>query len=370
MRICILADGISNHTYNWIQYFAGKGHRIHLITFNEYIFEPLDNLTVHTITPRFPDNIKIFSYIVKSLLGPYINAFKIRGLVRRIDPDILHAHYLTDYGLVGYLLHFPIFVVTIWGSDILVDPKKSWYRRITVKFILNSSKLITGDSESVRNECLKYCNQPEKVKVVLWGVDLSTYQERVDDLQEKKTVTIVSTRNFLPVYNIDTIINSIPRVLEQYRDVKFILKNKRAEQVNEFKELARSLNITKFIEFVCSDIEPQDFPKFLYGTDIFVSVPSSDSTSVSLLEAMACGLPVIVSDIPANREWITDGWNGLIVPVRNPEKLADTIVYLIENPDLMRLFGKRNAQIIRDRADREKHMAHMEDMYRQLLENA
>jgi glycosyltransferase involved in cell wall biosynthesis len=82
---------------------------------------------------------------------------------------------------------------------------------------------------------------------------------------------------------------------------------------------------------------------------------------------MACGLAAIVSDIPANHEWITDGWNGFIVPVRNPEKLASSIIQLIENPELMQLFGERNAQIIRDRADREKHMSRMENLYKQLL---
>jgi glycosyltransferase involved in cell wall biosynthesis len=76
---------------------------------------------------------------------------------------------------------------------------------------------------------------------------------------------------------------------------------------------------------------------------------------------------VIVSDIPANHEWITDGLNGFIVPVRNPEKLAQSIIQLIEKPGLMQLFGKRNAQIIRDRADQEKHMAYMENLYQQLL---
>ena len=63
-----------------------------------------------------------------------------------------------------------------------------------------------------------------------------------------------------------------------------------------------------------------------------------------MFEAMACGLPVIVSDIPANREWVIDGWNGLIVPVRNPEKLAEAILHLIENPDLMQLFGKKTTE--------------------------
>ncbi len=371
MRICFLAHGQSTHTYKWLKYFAGKGHQIHLISFDGYRFGAIENVTVHTIPPSFPDNIKILSYVVNGWLGPFINAFKIRRLVRRINPDILHAHNLSNYGSTGYLLHFPIFVVTAWGSDILVEPKKSLYSRIMVKLILNSAKLITGDSNAVRYECLKYCNQPEKAKVILWGVDLSTFHEMEDHCREKREktkITIISTRNFRPVYNIDIIIESIPYVTAKYPDVKYVLKNSNPEQVAKFQQIARSLNVTEFVDFVCRYFEFHEFPEFLYGADIFISIPSSDSSSTLLLEAMACGLPVIVSDIPANHEWIIDGWNGLIVPVRNPEKLADAILHLIENPDLMQLFGKRNAQIIRDRTDREKHMAYMEDLYKQLLE--
>ena len=368
MRICFLAHGGSLHTHNWIRYFAGKGHQIYLISFDGYQFEPLDNVIVYTITPRFP-YIKFFSYFINLWLGPFINAFKIRGLVRSINPDILHAHYLTDYGLIGYLLHFPLFVVTVWGSDILVAPKKSLYHRIMVKLILNSSKLITGDSNTVRDECLKYCNHPEKVKVILWGVDLSIFHERVNDRTKHPKINILSNRGLIPIYNTDTIVSSIPYVVKKYPHVKLVLKIRKMEELNKFPQIASSLNLMEFIEFVCKDFDSHEVPEFLCSADIFVSVPSSDSTSISLLEAMACGLPVIVSDIPANHEWITDGWNGFIIPVRNPEKLAEAIIHMIENPDLMRLFGKRNAQIIRDRADREKHMAHMEDLYKQLLEN-
>jgi glycosyltransferase involved in cell wall biosynthesis len=125
--------------------------------------------------------------------------------------------------------------------------------------------------------------------------------------------------------------------------------------------------VTEYIEFITKFIDYNEFPELLHGADVFVTVPSSDSSAVSLHEAMACGLPAIVSDIPANHEWIIDGWNGFIVPVRNPEKLADAIIQLIEQPDLIQLFGRRNAQIVRDRADREKHMAHMENIYQQLL---
>jgi L-malate glycosyltransferase len=358
MRICFLANGSTTHTYNWIQYFAKKGHQVHLISLEGYKFEPHENIIVHPVKAVFSRK-NFFYYLTLS--------FRIRKILRTINPDILHAHYLTDYGLLGYLTHFPRFVITCWGSDILLEPKFFLMKRILVKPILNSAKLVTVDSVTVRDECLKYCNDSEKTKVILWGVDLTTFHEKTGGKREQAKITILSTRFFDSKYNIDTIVQSIPYVKEKFPDVKYVLKSINSNP--GLQRIADDLKVSGFIEFVCKKMGDEDLSELHHAADIFISVPSSDSSSISLLEAMACGLPVIVSDIPANHEWVTDGWNGLIVPDRNPEKLAEAILQLIEKPDLRRLYGERNAQIIRERADREKHMAHMEDLYKQLLEN-
>ena len=364
MRICFLADGSLIHTHRWIQYFAEKGYQIHLISTNEIRFGPLDNVTIHRIIPVFQKRMQIISYF----LDTFTSIFKARKLIRIIKPDIVHAHFLTDYGLMGYFVHFPLFVVTVWGSDILITPNKSLFFRIMAKLVLNSAKLITCDSDIARKECLKYCKHPENVEIIQWGVDLSLFREKRRDHTKCINITVLSTRSASPLYNIDSIIRSIPYVIEKYQNVRYIIKFAVSNQESELQQLACSLNVTKYIEFVNKMIDYNEFPELLYSADMFVSVPSSDSSSVSLHEAMACGLAAIVSDIPANHEWITDGWNGFIVPVRNPEKLASSIIQLIENPELMQLFGERNAQIIRDRADREKHMSRMENLYKQLLE--
>jgi len=367
MRICFLANGQFSHTYNWIQYFAKKGYEVHLISLDGYKYEPLANLTVHTINPVFPKNIKYLSFIINSWFGPFINSFKIKKLIRTIDPDILHAHYMTDYGLLGYLMHFPVFVLTLWGSDILVTPKKSLFHRIMAKYILDSAKLITCDSKFVCDESLKYCNDPEKTRIVLWGVDLTVFTPKMQYSRTLKNITILSTRGSSPIYNVDTIINTIPAVAKEFPDVRYIIKCIDFE-TDKLEREARLLKVTDFIDFNFTYFNSAEFSELHHKADIFISVPSSDSSSVSLHEAMASGLPVIVSDIPANHEWITHGWNGFIVPVRDPKELAKSILQLIENPDLMRLFGERNTQLIRDKADRKKHMAHMEELYHELLE--
>ena len=100
--------------------------------------------------------------------------------------------------------------------------------------------------------------------------------------------------------------------------------------------------------------------------DIAVSVPSSDGTPVSVLEAMACGAAPVVSDLPSLREWITDGENGLLVPVGDPEALAAAIVRLLQQPHLREQFRQRNQEIIHSRADHQVEMQKMEQLYESL----
>ncbi len=113
----------------------------------------------------------------------------------------------------------------------------------------------------------------------------------------------------------------------------------------------------------------KDLPAILNAADIAVSIPSSDGTAMSVLEAMACGVPLIVSDLPSNHEWITPGVNGEVVPVGDQKELTEKMINLLRDTDMRERYSEMNVQTISDRADHDKHMAQMEVYYRDLCEN-
>jgi len=116
MIICLLATAYSLHTYRWIQYFAGKGHYVHLISFQEFSYTPIENLSVHIIKPVLKNKGRIFSYLANKFVDLFINPIKVKKMIRTINPDILHAHYLTNYGSLGYFMHFTKFFFVLLNS--------------------------------------------------------------------------------------------------------------------------------------------------------------------------------------------------------------------------------------------------------------
>jgi glycosyltransferase involved in cell wall biosynthesis len=100
---------------------------------------------------------------------------------------------------------------------------------------------------------------------------------------------------------------------------------------------------------------------------VSVSVPFSDGTSMSVLEAMASGSAPIVSDLPSLREWIRDGWNGYLVAPSGKDALAQRIVQLLKDVELRETFAVRNLELIRQRAEQASEMVRMEELYRHAL---
>ena len=102
--------------------------------------------------------------------------------------------------------------------------------------------------------------------------------------------------------------------------------------------------------------------------DAFLSVPSVDATAVSLLEAMACGTPVVVSSLDSALEWVTDGVNGFVVPPRDQAALEAAVLSLIDSPERRMEFGSVSAAMTRERADHNVHMGRMEELCFELVE--
>jgi len=152
--------------------------------------------------------------------------------------------------------------------------------------------------------------------------------------------------------------------LKNHGDVKFLIKGSGPLE-KYLKKLTEKMGTTQNIRFV-GLVPHRKMAQLLSAADIYVSTCLVDSTSVSLLEAMACQLAPIVTDIPGNREWIKDGVNGLLYPPKNNSLLAEKSIHVVENPRLRRAFGRKCVNIIEKRATWEDCVSRMQAIYERL----
>ncbi len=356
MKLCFIADATTVHTKRWVEYFSSTGHEVHLITY-ESPEEPIPGVYLYVVGSMFKNLYLAFPF----------RHLKIMRLVKKIKPDIVHAHFITKFGFHGALLGFHPLVMSAWGSDVLVIPRNSkllWY---FTKFSLRKADLIYAVSKDMETKIVSSFGIPNNcVKVVPFGVDMTLFHPKssLSDKQDGKT-TVFSNRNFLEVYNIETLINAIPLVIEKNENIRFVIKGSGPLE-RSLKELASSLNVDEYVTFV-GWTEYHDMPKYLHNCDIYVSTAISDGTPVSVLEAMACGKTCIVTDVGGVGEWIEDGVSGCLVPPQHPQVLADKILELAMDPTKRDALGKEAYGVVTERGDWYNIMKCVRDDYKKLV---
>ncbi len=357
----------------WIKYFIDKGHEVHVITHEPAEIEGAHTHDIFSPTSPFFYKIPIIARFFYFWHERY-QTKKMRKLLEEIEPDILDAHYLTSYGIPASRLRFHPFIITIWGSDVLLAPNEFGKKHVALmKKALREADIILCFGEHTRDEVIKLGKEPDRVKTALLGVDTQIFYPQPKDRKLRLSLgildspTVVSIRNFEPVYDIETLIQAIPSVLSQSPEAKFVIAGE-GSQRDCLEELAKSLGIWERIRFV-GRIAHDELPKYLTSADIYVSTSLSDSgASISLLEAIACGLPAIVTDVGDVRKWIENGKNGFVIPVKSAELLAEKIVYLLRNGDLRKKARKANRVLVEEKASFEKEMGKVERLYQELKE--
>jgi len=352
MRIAFIAPGSSIHTRRWLQYFADRKHEVHLVTLDSGSL--IENVKIHELSFRrhdFP-----------------LRAWRIRRIIKEIDPDILHAHFVSDYGVYGALSGFHPLVLTAWGSDVLINPNKSAILKRIVKFALKKADLITCDAEHVEKAIRRLAGYSANIKLIYFGIDTQKFspEKRSARLREEldalDSPVIISLRNLDPIYDVKSLINSASLVLREFPKARFVIAS-RGSQEAELMKLADSLGISDSIKFV-GFIPNEKLPQYLASSDIYVSTSLSDGgLSACTAEAMACELPVIITDFGDNRKWVRDGINGFLVPRKDFRSLAEKIVHLIKSENIRMKFGKIRRKIIEERLNYWREMEKMEHLY-------
>jgi glycosyltransferase involved in cell wall biosynthesis len=368
MRICYVADGASIHTQRWVNYFAKKGHEIHLICW-KLMAGYEGNVNIHLLSRLAPGIWKVSQY-----LSFLFWILQVRRLINGIKPDIVDGHFTTVYGFLAACSGFHPLIISVWGSDILVQPGRDPLSKLTARYAGKRADMIVClfPVDVAKQHFSELGIDSSKLRTILLGVDTVEFNPCHRDEEIRRSLgidssqpVVISTRALAPIYNVETVVKAIPLVLAEMPQARFVIAGE-GEQQDYLRKLARDLRVSNNVEFV-GWISRNQLPKYLSSADIYVSSSLSDGTSNSLLEAMACGLAPIVTDIPANRAWISDGENGFLFSTRDHETLASKIIYLLNNDEMRGDFGKRSRDIVQQRAEQQTEMKKLERAYDELV---
>ncbi len=358
LRIAIVGSGRSVHTQRWAGRLAERGHDVHLFTEAP---EAVEGVEVHDVLGRrIPGGIGVRKLWRRAHL---------RRRLADLRPDAVHAHFLFPYGDWALRAGRQPLLHQAWGSDVLVIARRSPARRREAQRLLAGARAVTVNSDSLRAAVLELGVPPECVHRIGWGVDLTRFtgvrdRTLVESYGWGDRPVVLSPRLHKPLYNLDVLIRAIPLVQRSVPEAAFLLMA-HGPQTPELQSLVDRLGVAGSVRF--ARFGESELPAAFAAADVSVSIPSSDTgRPTSLLEAMASGLPVVLSDLPATGELVGSGEGAEVVPVRDVEGTAAALVRLLRDAELRARYGVRNRAVAVEQADAARETDRAVELYRRL----
>jgi len=294
MNVAFLGNQWLPHTKERIKHLRGRGNNVY------YFSWPIeDNNIEDVVLLPFKNSLK-WKDLIKHL---FINVYQLRKLIKKNKIEILHIMGITN-GIYSFFLYPTKVVVEHNGSDILIVPQKLWYYKWYYKLIYKFCSGVIQDSKVSRDAGISFGAPNNNNSIIDIGVDFSLFNENIEKgyIREKYNLSkdckiILQPRGFREIYNNEIILQSIKEVKKKYSDIKYVFCGY-YEHDSNIKEKILELGVQDDIIFVGRLSREKELPFYYSDSDIVISIPSSDSSPLSVFEAMACKTPVILSNLP------------------------------------------------------------------------
>jgi glycosyltransferase involved in cell wall biosynthesis len=354
IRIALLGDARQVHIHRWSRYLDEMGFDVLTLS-----LEPVKGVS------GFRRRIGVPSFLPDFVRYP-LAVPQIRGVLARFRPDVVSAHFVPNYGVIAALVRRSPWVLSAWGSDVMLLPERSAFHMRRTRFVIRRADYITSDADVMSRRLVELGAAAERVITFPYGVDRKVFfpAAAAPSPAGRKGPSILCNRKLERVYNVTAVIDAFSEVKRGLPCASLTIAGSGSLR-RALEERARGAGLADAVRFA-GDVPHAGMADLLREHDVFVSVALSDTTSVSLLEAIACGLYPVVSDIPANREWIEDGANGAVVDPADPSAIARAIADAWANRSLREEAAQKNAGLIETRADWYKNMSVVNDLFRRL----
>jgi glycosyltransferase involved in cell wall biosynthesis len=277
----------------------------------------------------------------------------LKHIIREIKPDLIHAGPIQTCAFLAVLSGFRPILTMSWGFDLLQDAERNdWWRWVT-RYTLRRSTFFTSDAQVTSAKAIAYGMDPCRIEVFPWGIDLKRFSPKPATVKRNRSTVLFCNRSWEPRYGVDVLAKAFVKVAQQHEDVSLLLLGG-GSQAQTIRQILMSGGVFERVQFG-GQISQTDLPRWIHMADIYISPSHVDGSSVSLMEALACGLPALVSDIPANKEWVSEGINGWLFSDGNADALAEKILAAIAQKKKFGQIGRAARKVAEERADWKKN---------------
>jgi glycosyltransferase involved in cell wall biosynthesis len=352
MKVILFGPGKSIHTHKWALFFKKRGIDIKVVTFFDH-FSKKNAGEVETI---------VLPKLLPGKLSYLSSTFTLKKILKEQKPDIFHAHYAASYGFVGALTNYKPYIVSVWGRDIFEFPKLNGINRRIIRYTFSHADEICSTSNAMAKETQKYTDK--SIHITPFGVDMNLFKPDPNVRKDKdKTVGIV--KSLSDKYGISDLIRAFAIVYQECPNVKFLIVGD-GPQKTEYELLAKQLGINEVITFV-GRVANEQVPKYINKMDVFCVPSHSESFGVAAVEAMSCGVPVVVTNVGGLPEVVRENETGLIVPKENPEKLAQAILTLLRDDKKRKDMGLKGIAHVKENYNWFDNANKMLQLYNKVL---
>ena len=304
---------------------------------------------VHTNFPLMSD---IFVKLLRKLDVPTLSTVQstIDGQHKGVAEADIDIKSLERSDLANLLLYYPL--------------------RLCELFYVRTTPYFIAISKSIKNEVLHYLKVDERrIHIIYHGVNIMRFRPKVEDCSAMQSYqnrpTVLFTGRFVATKGIDTLVDAIPKVLEEFPDAFFLFVGggnyePYRKLLNEKKVSARNFSFRGYVDFF-------EMPSLYAAASIYVAPTIYEPLGIRVLEAMSCGKPVVASKVGGIPEIIEDNKDGLLVAPHDVNALAEGLIRLLNDDSLSTSLGERARQKVLEKFSAEDMAVKTVSLYEKIL---
>jgi L-malate glycosyltransferase len=354
MRILYFSQSYTTHDYRFLDAIERSGRETYFLCLEPWCGIQDRRILPNGVNPLGWSRAHLWPNDPTAAIEEFAHIFE------EVRPDIVHAGPVPDCAFIAAMAKARPLLAASWGSDLLVEADLTQLAHDRTCFALRNSDKLLADCNEVVGKARALTGYPsDRIVQLPWGVDLDQFKPGFDDAGlrsqfDSGSFILLSARKWEPTYGILHLLRGFLEAHKALPRLCLLLVNtgSLSAQVEAF---VQENHLSKFVRMPGQIPTPQ-LPRYYRAADLYVSCALSDGSSISLLEAMASGLPVIATDRASNREWVDDGSGGLLVKFGDSMAIRDAILR-IESMSIQErnTWGNVNLAIAHERADWRKN---------------